>query len=1332
MTLLKKLDANALPTGSSPTNTMQNDGSTLAGYTTNYIVQFLNNIAIPSGSWFRLLMPPGFGFGTGVSAYVVLSTGNVALTCATGTDPTGRPLLMMTNLVSAIAASTTTRISVRSIINAQAEGSSQTTITFESLQQGTNTVYEQWLFQKLTMSAGTINNPVITGSPLNMALEITYTISFYPSNTVPVGGKFTITFPAEFPSVDTSCIITNGLTAATTGSLSCVGDGTGRTFTLSGFAAVVPQFIQFTGEATNPSVSGPTSEFSISSYGSSGGLIDQNTAAGVVVISDVDSPYSVEIDLYQTLTNSSLFETSPLDYRVYPYYTSLVPATADPTTLPYGIVWLQVPIWWDPVAAYQIYRCRWGPDLAAQCQVANQVLRVWTPSTHGLGPCELPISVDDIRVTPIPGRWDFRVHTFNANPRGSPMAVPLEQDIYTMDIPADPFTTYSYYTTSLDSGDTDTIFGVTFNVGLYIPYEGAINFNFSVVEDIPNDIAAWSPTLGFTFGTNTFIPISCRVQISSTIAGYAASSYPNVTCFAFQGSSVVGSIANPIIQITGFGGVINSGTAMQVDIPNVLIPTTYTMKAQFTLTTSYTTYLTDPYTLNYATITLGNINTNPMACTYTTTAITPAPIFNPTTICQLATYTFKFTPLVTLNSGDHVLFKFPANKFTFLRSGITSPDGTVRVIYYALLNQIYFLLTLTTTKSSSSVQTFTLNGVRNSNGEVTRPTADFSGIVVNVIYWAAYAKIQTFTYGVTAAYTDGGIYNVVFNVLPDGTGVTPGPRNSAHMNLGDAIYQTMSFQVCHTVLSTEGLQITLPAPISPASPNSTDYASIGSSCDIFSGLTGQTTTLGFTTTMTCVTSGDAFQITGFQQIPQFQTIQVGFWVYTQSTAAVISPIWIASYYDVPGWSSVNDYLIGGKTPPAITGPNYPPTTALITSWLNVAQPCRMNTSCNFNLQIKTNYDVPLFNTATLPYGQYYIQFTLPEYAGVTAGGPKWGTKRLECRINGLLSYRCKGSGGGTSSYVISMENSWQQKITANTVTTITLETRGGGTNNNRVEGIEFSQPGLYALTIAVMSGSTVVETSQLQFEVYAQDFLKFWINNICKGNGLQTMVQVKALPLPATTIPPANSANPVQIVLEFDRTSTPTTTGWAADLGTGLAHRSQIPCIAIGLTSLTGLTINCTLYHGVFNNPTKVIMTNFDTWTQAGTSTFEVHIPQIYNPNNGIVENPTVAFRIQQIAATTGAITDLFYGYYDLLNVTYPQNPSPTAVDFSVSPALPAPTLSVNTLQTPAQLSIEIRCTSAMYIDDWVILQLPSVWQPVSTAGFRMQLCHFNGHYCLH
>ena len=48
-----------------------------------------------------------------------------------------------------------------------------------------------------------------------------------------------------------------------------------------------------------------------------------------------------------------------------------------------------------------------------------------------------------------------------------------------------------------------------------MPYEGAVNLNFTVVDDLYENTAAWPDTLGFTFGANAAINIPCTVYINS-------------------------------------------------------------------------------------------------------------------------------------------------------------------------------------------------------------------------------------------------------------------------------------------------------------------------------------------------------------------------------------------------------------------------------------------------------------------------------------------------------------------------------------------------------------------------------------------------------------------------------------------------------------------------------------------------------------------------------------------------------------------------------------------------------------------------------------------------
>lgn len=73
-------------------------------------------------------------------------------------------------------------------------------------------------------------------------------------------------------------------------------------------------------------------------------------------------------------------------------------------------------------------------------------------------------------------------------------------------------------------------------VDISIPYEGAINFNMSTVNNTYTSISAWPNDLGFNLGQNGKTNIPCTVVINGQTVGIAGSIHPNVKCFAFAGS----------------------------------------------------------------------------------------------------------------------------------------------------------------------------------------------------------------------------------------------------------------------------------------------------------------------------------------------------------------------------------------------------------------------------------------------------------------------------------------------------------------------------------------------------------------------------------------------------------------------------------------------------------------------------------------------------------------------------------------------------------------------------------------------------------------------------
>lgn len=197
--------------------------------------------------------------------------------------------------------------------------------------------------------------------------------------------------------------------------------------------------------------------------------------------------------------------------------------------------------------------------------------------------------------------------------------------------------------------------------------------------------------------------------------------------------------------------------------------------------------------------------------TVTTGNIAPAPSFSQSMICLYSNWQFTFTPQLPLAaSNSYILLKFPANKFTFdrtPRSASVSSQG-VTVIYVFETDEIYYLIIVTTAMTGSPTVTFTLNNIRNSNGELNTAVGipDFSGIVVHQIYWNAGDKIEKLSYTLSPSWTDGGLWNQQLQFYPNSN--NPFTRNR---NMADWIPFTVSFTNCHLI--NEGGAISLFPPI---------------------------------------------------------------------------------------------------------------------------------------------------------------------------------------------------------------------------------------------------------------------------------------------------------------------------------------------------------------------------------------------------------------------------------------------------------------------------------------------------------------------------------------
>ena len=112
----------------------------------------------------------------------------------------------------------------------------------------------------------------------------------------------------------------------------------------------------------------------------------------------------------------------------------------------------------------------------------------------GLGDCDLPLSIQNVVVSPIPGNFDFRILLFKKNSFIDYNTIPLEMDQFTMNIPVPKFNFANIYSSSTAISDPFNLIRSSFRSSLEIPAEGAINFNFTIIDE--KGVQHWPSDLG--------------------------------------------------------------------------------------------------------------------------------------------------------------------------------------------------------------------------------------------------------------------------------------------------------------------------------------------------------------------------------------------------------------------------------------------------------------------------------------------------------------------------------------------------------------------------------------------------------------------------------------------------------------------------------------------------------------------------------------------------------------------------------------------------------------------------------------------------------------------
>ena len=385
----------------------------------------------------------------------------------------------------------------------------------------------------------------------------------------------------------------------------------------------------------------------------------------------------------------------------------------------------------------------------------------------------------------------------------------------------------------------------------------------------------------------------------------------------------------------------------------------------------------------------------------------------------------------------------------------------------------------------------------------------------------------------------------------------------------------------------------------------------------------------------------------------------------------------------------------------------------------------MNTRGSFNFKVTTNYDISACNINDLDNSPYlYFEFSDPLLFVVPVGAS------LDCRLNDLLSCECYIFDNVKKDILMRMPPTLG--ITNSIEYDIKITTRAADYSATRNEGLEFQKSGLKEITITSKDPSgTAREKTTKAFGFYPPVFLDFWVHSVSKmrsktndlavdsdhmcshpfsgaDSDLQcglTLFRFYIETATGTQILASSDITKPQIYLEFFMADLPLfTTGFDKDLGTGLAHRAEIPCFFVGISPLPGKDkVLCKLFWGTYPNQVTIIISDFDLIT---ANKLEIHIPKVFNSK---YNNDLTQVRMF-VSDSTGP---LFVGRYDMVNMTY-QYPTPdiAMINRETLDNSYEPTFDDTTVDTMTQLNLKwFSKTHAMGPSDSVIFDFPLGWQ---------------------
>ena len=1358
------------PTTPSPV-TIVNDGANVAGYTTNYILTFANADPYPIGSWFRLTLPSGFDFKPPLECYVIEFEVELAnLPCYSDGQ-----VLVMKGLQKQMNPGVY-RIKMRNIVNPKIAVPVSPNFIFESMREGVFTVIEYYdQIAGVAIKPGTVTDVTVIGFPLVMNLYVDYSIKFLPANVVPRGGSIHIRFPVDFSqTIDKTCRVSYGLKAANSAGIKCVTNGL-RDLYISNFQELVPQYIEVKCFAYNPPQAGETQNFEIETYTGAFGtqVIDENPRAGTVVISSIDKPNFMDIDFYVKHVNCSFYQDCPINFRYFPLTNFSSPALEhifNPTTDPhnnaiassyFNSLSLQIPIWWLLMGngpPSNIPECLFGKVPAAHCYQYQHVVSLIIPSSQGYSYCELPVSINNVKVSPIPGRFPFRIWSFKQGskihaytiPSGSTgwsysankYSVPVEQDTYIMDISITGIAVLQTWNSASEAGDVDNLLHLRSNVHPFLfAWSGAVDVVITHVEDSLQDKAVW-PFYGGkpSIPINSYREIPCKLYQSGNPTGYLSWFWDSASLRCMM---KVGSIASKDpthIMVTGFDSNIDKGNYYEMYIPDVAYCTTINRQCKLLYTYTMTEDPIFPYRVSQREQSLGKVVT-PMPSSFIldTTLANAGTLWGRTwrsnnNRCVGSSLNMNLYHDKDVQMFDYFLFKrdmghwhvpfFRSDRYELSASGI-GVIGNPHMVLNKDAGQEYIILRSPMLVPATGPTPATLPLAPANAGQVRQysinwfSTSPFKGqkASTDAIVWTGKLKKIRATLKLTDSATsnDNGFYSV-------GSSKTDVYGGLPWENQNWWTPASITFTNCLDIPANGEIQILFNSAASPTGL-ATPYSPSPTTCRVWPRIRKQKAN---NTEVSCNydTTLRAFIIKTFDYIPMRTPSRVT-WHHLYRSSTSIG----ALQFRILGYNAT-----GSPATVLSEWSNTNPTP----SWLGLTGAAGEPLANNWEYLGHYEYAFDLYEGS---YGKFVWEVEVGDamawnpaedwtFVATMPASVIYNNGNLECRyalkdtVTGKYGHPYPGV---DCTYVnvpdvvgpplvpgytkITMKLHPLLDIAATSRYQIWIDTRSTDT----LDGLQFTKYGIYSVNLESFQGATKKRGGKRRYEVFGPKINHFavWSSNKIAGEHSFLTYYVDFINSQGIKNSLPTLANFQTIMLYFDTQITYVPQGgYSHDLGMlNYPDQSNVPCnLLVGISywnlPLTNTAI-CTIYYGYSESPARIKIEGFINFN---TRVFRVDIPFVLNPGKpGVVPRTWLKILETSVTGTTKNTVVVFEGHYYELNTTWTRNTTRYPITNSTY-STPAVTFSVNTLDTIGTLTLPFMTPASLHANDFVLIKFPIYW----------------------